>query len=255
MPEEKTLPVFEEIDQQLGASKATAPPDQGQETQLSRAIVNVLPALDPAVIKLQDEVEKLLRYSLERAVASIEGAKSATNDLSIMLGLKKALKEKRKEYLQPLEEYKESIRGVFDSISGPLEQAYKVTGDKVIAFKQEQTRLRLEAENAARLQREADAAARRVLEETGEVIEGPQEAPVIVPDVVSKQVHADLGTSGVTTNWKWEVTDFALLPDGYKVVDGPLLTAIARKHHDQKPVPGVRFYKEEGLRVTAKGGE
>jgi len=45
-------------------------------------------------------------------------------------------------------------------------------------------------------------------------------------------------------NWKYEVLNFALLDDAYKVADNAQLTAIARRHHDQKPVNGVRFYNE-----------
>jgi len=220
-----------------------------EESQLSRAVVNVLPDLDPAVIKLREEVHKLLAYSQERAVATIQDAGSATNDLTIMSELKKALDGKRKEYLKPLQDYQKSIRDVFESISIPLEQANKVTKDKVLAFKREQERRRQEAEEAARLQREADAAARKVLEETGEIIGGQAEAPVVIPDVVSTQVHADLGTSGITKTWRFEVTDFAEVPDKYKVTNDVAILKVIRAGGD---IPGIKAWQEEGLRVTSK---
>jgi len=200
MPEEKTLPVFEEIDQQLGASKATAPPGQQviEGDDPTRAIVNVAPGLDPKVIKLEGEIQKLLAYSKERAVASLQDVEAATNDLSIMSGLKKALEKRRVEYLTPLRDYTKIIDAVFKLISEPLAEADRITRDKVLAFRQEQERLRLAAEEAARLQREADEAARKVREATGEIVQGQEEAPVIVPDEVSRHVHADLGTSGLT---------------------------------------------------------
>jgi len=223
-----------------------------KETQLSRAIVNVLPGLDPAVIAIREEVQKLLVYSQDRAVTSIQDAESATNDLSIISQLKKSLDEKRKEYLKPLQDYQKAIREVFDSISVPLDQANKVTKGKVLAFKQEQERLRVEAENAARLQREADAAARKVLEETGEIVERRQEAPVVVPEEVSSQVHADLGTSGVTKTWRFEVTDFTAIPDKYKETNDKAILKVIRAGGD---IPGIRAWQEDGLRVTAVKGE
>ena len=221
----------------------------GQESRLSRAVANVLPDLDPVVIKLREEVHKLLAYSQQRAVATIGDAGSATNDLTIMSELKKALDGKRKEYLKPLQDYQKSIRDVFDSISIPLEQANKVTKDKVLAFKREQERRRQEAEEAARLQREADAAARKVLEETGEIIGGQSEAPVVIPDAVSTQVHADLGTSGVTKTWRFEVTDFTEVPDKYKVPNDVAILKVIRAGGD---IPGIKAWQEEGLRVTTK---
>lgn len=217
--------------------------------ELTTAVVNVAPSIDPTVIKLRDEVQKLLAYSQERKVASVQDAESATNDLSIISQLKKTLEEKRKEYLQPLRDYTSNINDAFKLISDPLNEADRITRDKVLAFKQYQEQLRREAEEAARLQREADEAARKVREATGEIMPERTEANVIVPEV-SKHVHADLGTTGMITIKKWEVSDFALVPDKYKEPNSKLIGSVVRAGGE---IPGIRIWEEQTLRVTAKG--
>ena len=94
-----------------------------------------------------------------------------------------------------------------------------------------------------------------VLKKTGEMVAGPAEAPVEIPAEVSTQVHTEMGTAGLKANWKYEVFDFAKLPDEYKVADTSLLNTIAKKHHDLKQIPGVRFYNEPGMSMRTKGGE
>ncbi|MBA7684472.1 hypothetical protein ES703_92868 [subsurface metagenome] len=82
------------------------------------------------------------------------------------------------------------------------------------------------------------------LTESVNLVEVAPEAP--------KSVSTDMGTSGMTDSWKYEVFDFALLPDEYKVPDTAMLNSIAKKHHDQKQVPGVRFFNEPFITVRAR---
>jgi len=48
------------------------------------------------------------------------------------------------------------------------------------------------------------------------------------------------------------VVDFKALPDEYKIPDTAMLNAIAKKHHDTKQIPGVRFYNEPILTVNTR---
>ena len=72
------------------------------------------------------------------------------------------------------------------------------------------------------------------------------------PDEAPRRVSTEVATSGLRKNWKWEVVDFSIVPDEYKVIDSSQLSAIARKHHDQKQIPGIRFYSEDGLNVRSR---
>jgi hypothetical protein len=116
----------------------------------------------------------------------------------------------------------------------------------MLDFTREQDRIRSEQEEINRKRQEAAEAEMKLngeLSESVNLVEVSPEAP--------KTVATDLGTAGQRDNWKWEVVDFALLPDEYKVVDSSLLTAVAKKHHDQKPIPGVRFFNEPIIAVRA----
>ncbi len=219
------------------------------------AIVAVAPNQDIEVLKLREEILKIRNYARGMVVKTPQDAKVATNDLSIISHLKKDLETKRKEFICPLQTYVKEINDAFKLISEPLLEADKAVRDKIISYKTKQDRLRREALEAAEAQRVANEKARKVREETGEIVEGPTEAPVEIPMEVSSRVHADLGTAGLRANWKYEVVDFDQLPDEYKVPDTTMLNAIAKKHHDTKQIPGIRFYNEPSLAVTTKKGE
>lgn len=193
------------------------------------------------------EALKLLEYADARVITTIEDNKVATDDLSIISKLKKAMDGKRKEYLEPLKVQTEAIRGTYDYLMLPVLEADKITRDKMLGYGKEQDRIRAEQEEINRKRQEAA--------ETEMKLKGELSESVNLVEVVPgapKRVSTDMGTTGQRDNWKWGVVDFALLPDEYKVVDNSLLTAVARKHHDQKPVPGVRFYNEPIIAVRAR---
>jgi len=217
---------------------------------ITTAVVSIEPSSDAIVLQLRDEILKVKDFAVARKVTSVQAAEDATNDLSIISNLKKSLEDKRKEYLKPLQEYTKNINDTFKLISEPLLEADKITRDKVLAFKQRQEQLRQEAEAAVRLQREADEAARKVREATGEIIQEQTEAPVEVPPEIPTRVFSDLGTSGIVTARKWEVVDFTTLPDKYKEPNTVLIGKIIRAGGD---IAGIRTWEEQTLRVTTKG--
>ena len=273
MGENKTLPIFGEIDKTLNEHGTTLPPGglaeaaqkagtevtvtdvhltPADEEDPTRAIVNVAPGTDPEVIKLEGEIQKILTCAKNRTVASVADVEEATNDLSIMSNLKKSVEGYRKAYLQPIRDADKIVNAVFKLISEPLTEADKITRGKVLTFREHQEKLRVEAEEAARLQREADEAARKVREATGEKVPEQEEARVVVPDKTTGRMSAGLGTSGLVDNWKWEVEDFSILPDKYKEPNAPLIGKIIRAGGE---IPGIKAWKEKGLRVTARGGQ
>lgn len=202
---------------------------------------------DIEVMGYYNEALKLQQYAESRVITTVEDVKLANDDLSIISRLKKAMDSKRSEYLEPLKAQTEAIRDTYNYLMAPVIEADKVTRDKILGFSKEQERIRREQEEINRKRQEAAEAEMRLngeLSESVNLVEVVPEAP--------KRVSTDMGTTGQRDNWKWEVVDFALLPDEYKVVDSSLLTAVAKKHHDQKPVPGVRFYNEPIIAVRAR---
>ena len=212
------------------------------------AVVRIEPGKDLMVQQLLAEIMHIREWADKLVVSSEDQVKAATNDLSIMSKLKKAVEEKRQEYVGPLNTHVKAVNDAFKFLTGPLAEADKTARDKVTAYKVEQDRRRREAEETNRLAAEV---ARRQAASSGTGEFTVDVTPVAVPET-PRLTRTDQGTSGLVDNWLYEVTDFKLLPDEYKVADEAMLNAIAKKHHDSKQVPGVRFFNKPGLRVSSK---
>lgn len=205
------------------------------------------PGANVEVMRYYAESLGLLNYAEKRVITTAEHNKEATNDLSIIANLKKAMEEKKREYLDPLKAKADAIRETYNTLMDPIFRADKITKDKMLAYHQKQELIRLEQEAINQKRMEAAQAEQRLkgeLSESVNLVEVKEETP--------KQVRTNLGTASMKDNWCFEVTDFALLPDEYKVADEVLLGQTARKHHDKKPVSGVRFYNKPVIAVRAR---
>lgn len=205
------------------------------------------PDSDALVINFWHQAWGQLQYATDLKIAKAEDLELATDGLSVISKLKKAVGEKQKEYLQPFKEHIAEVNEAFKRLMEPILAADSLTREKVAAYYAEQARIRREQEEVNRLRMEAaekEMALKGELSESVNLVE-------VTPEP-AKTVQADLGTAGMTDSWKYEVFDFSLLPDEYKVVDTAMLTAIARKHHDRKEISGVRFYNEPHITVKAR---
>ena len=217
------------------------------ENEITTALLLIKPEADAEVMPLYKEALSLLKYAELRVISTADDIKPATDDLAIISKAKKAIEGKRREYVKPLQEQVKIINDAFKVLTQPIEQADQITRGKILAFQAEQTRIRQEQEEINRKRLEAAEAEKRLkgeLSESVNLVEVISEAP--------KRVSTEMGTIGQRDNWKWEVIDFAQLPDEYKVVDSALLTATVKKHHDEKQIPGVRIYNEPIIAVRTK---
>ena len=214
------------------------------EPSESTALVQIAPHNEEAVILLLNQVQAGATKADAFVVTSPEHVKEATNELSIIASLKKKVEDKRVEYMSPLSTYLNSIRESFKALMEPVEYANKVIRGKVTAYTIEENRKR---DEAIAIAREKQAIADREAALNNKPAEVIETAPI--PAEVNGHTTAELGTSSMMDVWKYEVTDFALLPNEYKLPDTALLNSTARKHHDAKVVPGVRFFNEPTLRV------
>jgi len=217
--------------------------DDLQPEAITLAIVK--PEADETVMSFYAEGRQLLRYAEARTIATVDDLIPANDDLIIIRKVKKGMEEKRKEYLKPFQDHVKDTNEAYKSLMEPIEQADIITSGKMLAFNADQKRQRREQENINRLRMEA---AQKEMELKGELTESVD--LVEVQPEAPKTVHTDIGSAGMRDAWKWEVVDFAAVPDAYKVIDSSQLSAIAKKHHDQKPIPGVHFYNEPIIQVT-----
>lgn len=209
---------------------------------VSTAEVRIRPDIDEGVVKLYAEAVRLRDYAEARAIATDDDVKTATNDLVVIVGVKKALEAERVAYTGPMNEHLKAINAFFKDFVEPIMQADKVTRDKVTAYRRDQDAKRVEQERINALRVEA---ARAEMELAGELSE-----PVnLVPVEPEAPVHyrASAGMIGTAKVWKFEVEDFAALPDDYKTPD---MVRIRKVVTAGATIPGVKAWQEEQLRVT-----
>lgn len=213
---------------------------------LEATAIALRPGEDVEVRGYYHESMKLLEYAEQRVIKTVDDTKTATNDLSIISKLKKLMVDKRVEMLEPHVKAADDIRATYNFLMSPILEADKITRKKMLDFDTEQKRIRAEQEAINQQKLEV---AERQKKLTGELIETNL---VEVQPEISSTTRAEMGMAGQRDNWKWEIIDPLLIPREYLVVDNAQLTAIARRHHDKKPIPGVRFFNEPIIAVRAK---
>lgn len=80
-------------------------------------------------------------------------------------------------------------------------------------------------------------------EEAEAIMSAPvQAAPVVVPKTVPK-------VAGISTTkqWKFEITNPALVPNEYKIIDEQKIGAVVRALKDQCRIPGVKVYSVDSI--------
>lgn len=215
-------------------------------TDQTTAIVQVSPATNELVISLKNEIQEMATKADGFVVENDEDVKFATDTLSMMAGLKRALEEKRREYIDPLQDHSKAINETFKVLTETLLYADKTTRNKVLAYKAEETRKREEADAITRMEHEA---AERKAKLNGTE---PPKIPAAIMHTPSDLVNTEGGSSNIMGVWKFEVIDFALLPDEYKKPDTTKIGESVRGSKGTVSIPGVRIFKEETLRVESR---
>lgn len=211
---------------------------------ISTAMIRVDPAGEVAIQGLYTEALKLKEYAIARVILVDADLKPATEELSIIAGLRKAIEERRKEYISPIKVHLDALNEVFKQFTAPLIEADSLNRDKVKAYRAEQERKRVEAEAIEKGKLEL---ARREMALKGEVT--VDLTPIPVPEVINK-VQTDLGTASRFKVRKWEIENIELIPREYLTIDAGRVTKLVKAGINQ--IPGIRIWEEEGLRVTAK---
>ncbi len=212
---------------------------------LSLATIKVKPEDDPKVVALATEARQLRDFAVARVIGTEADLKPATEDLSIIAKVKKALTEAKALYVKPIRGYLDDVNAAFTSITAPLDEADKVTRDKVLAYRQVMAK---RAADAEKLNADALDVARRQAEASGTGEFTVNTTPVVAPAPV-KRVATELGTASVQKVVRWEVVDKALVPEDYKILDAGKITKLVKGGGS---LPGIKVIIDEGLRVTTR---
>ena len=97
------------------------------ETPPGFDLIRVGPDADDRVTALYLEGCSALAHAQARVIATNEDLKPATADLTTMAALKKALTERKEEYLKPVREFQRSFNDTFKAMIAPLEEADALT--------------------------------------------------------------------------------------------------------------------------------
>ena len=213
------------------------------------ALINISPEADPAVIKLFEDAQQSKKWAESRVIKCNDDLKPATADLAVMAKIKKQLMAKKVEYTTPLRDNLKHIVEVFNGLLEPLEEANQITRKKVTDYIFEQNRKKAEAEAL-------EARKLALAREEAELNNGEFTVPlntVVIPEAAPTKVHTGMGSTGMRKLKKWEIENFADVPDEYKMIDAAKVGKLVRAGIDH--IPGIRIYEEETLTVTTRKGE
>ena len=221
------------------------PTETQEAASQTTALVRIGPEHDLAVLALAEQARGLRDYAVARIIATDIDLKPATEDLSIIAKVKKALAEKKAEYLKPIKTHIDDVSAAFASIMLPLDEADSVTRKKVKDYRDEVEKRRQEAEEINRQKQEL-ARREAAFSATGEIT--IDTTPVEVPMPIGR-VITDLGTAGTMKVKKWELVDFKAVPDEFKMLDAGKVTKLVK---GGGTIPGIRVYEEESIRITTR---
>jgi hypothetical protein len=148
--------------------------------------------------------------------------------------------------------------------TGPLERAAGIIKPKIASYLYEEDQKRLTAERARQLAEEKVAReAEKAADKAHELIENGKEGKVAavvekaaekiesikaaIPVIPAKPV-ADFS---VRETWDFEVTDAALIPRKYLVIDTVTIGKVVRAMKDQTDIPGIRAFPTRSVAVKA----
>lgn len=220
--------------------------------------------LSPEVNQSIQEAENLLVETKTYQIVNQEQLNFAAKWRNDIKDRAKRLEEERLAITRPIDESKKRIMDLFRKPLECLEQAEKLVSTAILTFNREQirkqeaeqARLRAEAEEVARKEREKiEAQALKQLEKGNEekaevLIEKAEAVQVFVP-IVAPMVEKPKDIS-IKTTWKAKVVNPQDVPaylNGMELrtINMVVLNQIARSSNGNTTIPGVVFEKEETL--------
>lgn len=224
--------------------------EQNEEGQDNTALIMIKPDQDAAARALYMEGAHLLELARARTIKSDADAQLAVDDLAVIGSITKKLAELRRQYEAPIKKHLADFKTAFDTFVAPLVEAERVNKDKWGAYRKA---IEAAAARAAETNRMAEEVARRQAEASGTGEVTVNTTPVEAPKTADT-LRANVGTGVTYKTPKYEVMDFAALPDRYKMVDAAKLTREIKAAKGDIVIAGVRIYFDDVLTVRPKGG-
>lgn len=214
-------------------------------------VVKINPQGEFAYLALQTEAQKLKAWALSFVVNNPDTVKAATQDLVLTANLKKAIESLRKEYVDPLNSHVKAINATFKPLTDVISEADTILRGKIGIYNTEQQRIQAERENVERLRREAEEAAAKLAQEIGETPPSPVALATPLP-ISQEQRRVDTELGGMNTRKvpKWELVDFAQVPNKYKILNEVMVGKLVRA--GEQDIPGIRIWQDDEIVIRSK---
>lgn len=201
--------------------------------------------LIPTVVKIKDEIVKLSNYAIDRVIKSDADLTPIGDDLILVSKLKKALKEKQSEYVNPIKLHLDKVQFVFKYLLTCLDDIEKTNKAKITTYTDAQ---KARAAKAERLNREAEELARKQAEFNGGAFT-VDTTPIEAPAPVKKVSTMSGSFSEVKAPNTWELEDFDKVPNQYKILDTVRINQLVRAGGS---IPGIKIITHTTIRTTTK---
>lgn len=210
-------------------------------------------ASNPEVQQLTLYTQQLFEVGSNYKIETAGHYEVAAIELKRVKDAQKKLDDLRRAITRPLDAAKKAVLDLFRSPESKLTQAESGIKRAMIGFQQAQDRIRREE------QAKAEAEARRKQAQLQEraskalasgkperAMELEHQAATVVAPVVHR---AAPNVTGINTRdvWKFEVTDPALVPREYLMVDEKKLGAVVRALKGDTTIAGVRVWPEQSI--------
>jgi hypothetical protein len=195
-----------------------------------------------------DEIERMLE-SVEAISVTDEISSQGATELGVKAKkIDTAIERVRKELVQAPNDYIRDVNGFAKSFQAKLQAIQASVRGKLGQYAAKQELERRKAEEAAR-KAQAEAQAKLDAEAKAANVEPVQIAAPAIPKAQNVVRSASGGSATQKKVWKFEVTDAAMVPREYLVVNESLV----RQHvaNGVREIPGVRIY--EDIQIALKG--
>jgi hypothetical protein len=189
--------------------------------------------------KIEQSVSPLVQKAGRITIKSQTDVDKASINLRELQQVERSIEAKRLEFTAPLNQSLKAINDTFKLLKAPIQQARGIISNRILEWRRiEQDRIAKEEERRRKIQ-EAHA-------KQGHDVNAP---------VILERPENKIGNTQVSKVWKWEVEDFAKLPDEFKVINSVALNTALREARKENKVPeiaGVKFYEDESLSIVGR---
>lgn len=199
----------------------------------------------------EDRAQSALDHARSVNIATAEQYENGAHELQAIKAKWKEIDDARKELKRPIDEAAKRIQAFFGKPLDFLAQAESIIKGKLVAYQNEQDRLRREeqrkADEAARRERErleeraAKAAAAGKVDKADEL---QHAAAAIVAPVIQREAPKVAGLAMRETP-KFEITDASKLPREYLMPDEQRIRKVVNALKLDANIPGIRVWLDK----------